>query len=125
MEENMQKKILIVDDCQTIMMLLKTKLRDKKFILETASNGEDALAKVASFNPDIILLDIMMPKMDGYEVVERLRADKQYNNILIVLISGLNSQKNINKGLSLGANYYLAKPFAMDELFTIIDNCLK
>lgn len=125
MEENTLKRILIVDDYQSNVMLLKAILRDKRFLLETAYNGEELLNKVVSFNPDIILLDIMMPKIDGYEIVERLRANKQYDNISIVLVSALNSQRSIDKGLGLGANYYLVKPFTADDLLSIISKCLE
>lgn len=121
MEMNAQKRILIVDDYQSNVMLLKTILKDKNFILETAYNGNEALEKIDSFQPDIILLDIMMPETDGYEVVERVRLNQSYNHISIVLITALNSERNMEKGLDLGANFYLVKPFSAKELLAIVE----
>lgn len=118
------KRILIVDDYQSNVMLLKTILKDKNFMLDTAYNGNEALQKVDSFNPDVILLDIMMPGTDGYEVVEKIRSKQQYSHISIVLITALNSERNVEKGLSLGANYYLVKPFSVKELLSIVDKCI-
>lgn len=124
METNGMKRILIVDDYQSNVMLLKTILKDKNFMLDTAYNGNEALQKVDSFNPDVILLDIMMPGTDGYEVVEKIRSKQQYSHISIVLITALNSERNVEKGLSLGANYYLVKPFSVKELLSIVDKCI-
>ncbi|MGL4851050.1 MAG: response regulator [Phocaeicola sp.] len=125
MDKNMCKKILIVDDYQSNVMLLKTILRDKKYILETAYNGKEALEKIDSFGPDILLLDIMMPGKDGYEVVEKIREDVGYNHIVIILITALDSEKNIEKGLSLGANHYLVKPFLAKDLIALINKSVE
>ena len=105
------KKVLIVDDSATNVMTLTNILRHD-YVLETASSGFEALRKVIENTPDIILLDIIMPEMDGFEVISRLKQMPEAKNIPVIFITGLNDTKNEEKGLALGAIDYISKPFS-------------
>ncbi len=110
--------ILAVDDITTNIMLLKAVLSRAKYKIETASGGVEALEKVQQQIPDLILLDIMMPDMDGYEVLRRLKADPAYENIPVIFLTALHNPEDIVKGFKLGASDYISKPFNNDELIT-------
>ena len=84
--------------------------------VETACDGEEALARVASFNPDLMLLDVMMPKKSGFEVCEALRADPQRAGLQIVMLTAKGRDTEVAKGLALGADAYVTKPFSTKDL---------
>lgn len=109
-------KILIVDDVLSNVLLLQAILKKEGFGIETASNGLEALSKVKSILPDLILLDVMMPEMDGYEVAARLQDMEIGKEIPIIFLTALNDTDSIVKGFRLGANDYLTKPFRKEEL---------
>lgn len=109
-------KILVVDDVQANVMLLKILLTNEKYQIVTAMNGVEALEKVKTENPDLILLDIMMPGMDGFEVAETLKNDSKYHDIPIVFLTALCDPKDIVKGFKVGASDYISKPFNKEEL---------
>lgn len=103
-------KILIVDDDPLYVRVYQLKLSADGHTIETASDGEGALAKVGSFGPDLILLDIMMPKMDGFEVLRRLKANEITKRIPVVILTNLGGDDtNTLRGLELGAVTYLIK----------------
>jgi serine phosphatase RsbU (regulator of sigma subunit) len=104
-------RILIVDDEPYNLDYLEQELESYDYQLITASNGREALEKVLETSPDLILLDIMMPEMDGFEVLFRLKADPQTRDIPVVIISAANSLDSVVKGIQLGAEDYLPKPF--------------
>ncbi len=108
-------RVLIVDDIPHNVEILETSLEDK-YILETASNGEEALEKIPRFRPDLILLDIMMPEMDGYEVCRRIKANTQLSYIKIILVTGKALVEERLKGYEVGADDYVTKPFVIREL---------
>lgn len=110
--------ILAVDDITTNIMLLKAVLSRAKYKIVTASGGVEALEKVASEHPDLILLDIMMPDMDGYEVLQRLKADPAHQDIPVIFLTALHNPEDIVKGFKLGASDYISKPFNHEELIT-------
>ena len=111
-------KILVVDDIATNILLLKAILGRAKYRIVTATGGREALEKVESESPDLILLDIMMPDMNGYEVIERLKADERFCRIPVIFLSALHDSENIVKGFKMGASDYVSKPFNHEELIT-------
>ncbi|MCD8033064.1 hybrid sensor histidine kinase/response regulator [Alistipes sp.] len=110
--------ILAVDDIATNIMLLKAVLSRAKYKIVTASGGFEALEKVAAVNPDLILLDIMMPDLDGYEVLQRLKADPAHEDIPVIFLTALHNPEDIVKGFKFGASDYISKPFNHEELIT-------
>lgn len=109
-------KILIVDDVMSNIMLLKALLKGDNYQVVTACDGTEALAKVAREHPDLILLDVMMPGMSGFDVSATLHQSKDFNDIPIIFLTALNSHEDIVKGFELGANDFITKPFNKDEL---------
>ena len=110
--------ILAVNDIATNIMLLKAVLSRAKYKIVTASGGFEALEKVAEVNPDLILLDIMMPDLDGYEVLKRLKADPAHEDIPVIFLTALHNPEDIVKGFKFGASDYISKPFNHEELIT-------
>lgn len=109
-------KILIVDDVMSNVLLLKVLLTNEKFNIVTASNGNQALDQVKKENPDLILLDVMMPDMSGLEVSQKLKADPEAAHIPIIFLTALNSTADIVKGFQVGGNDFISKPFNKEEL---------
>lgn len=109
-------KVLIVDDVMSNVLLLKVLLTNEKFNIVTANNGKQALEKVALEKPDLILLDVMMPDMDGFEVAQLLKKDPEACDIPIIFLTALNSTADIVKGFQVGANDFISKPFNKEEL---------
>ena len=107
----MGKKILIVDDEPNIVISLEFLMRKEGFEVAIAGDGDEALAKVASFAPDLVLLDVMMPKKSGFEVCEALRADPDKSELKIVMLTAKGRDTEVAKGLAIGANAYVTKPF--------------
>jgi two-component system, cell cycle response regulator len=103
--------ILIVDDEPFNVDALEQELADLGYATVSAANGREALTKVAQASPDLILLDIMMPEMDGFEVLTQLKARESYRDIPVIIISALTDLSNVVKGIKLGAEDYLPKPF--------------
>jgi two-component system, cell cycle response regulator len=108
---NEKATILIVDDEPFNVDTLEQELIDLGYAAVSATNGREALAQVAATNPDLILLDIMMPEMDGFEVLRRLKANNGHPNIPVIIISALNDLGSVVRGIKLGAEDYLPKPF--------------
>lgn len=108
-------RVLIVDDIPHNVEILETSLEDK-YILETANSGESALEIIPKFRPDLILLDIMMPGIDGYEVCRRIKANESLNYIKIILVTGKALVEERLKGYEVGADDYVTKPFVIREL---------
>lgn len=109
-------KILIVDDVMSNVLLLKVLLTNEKFAIATASNGRQALEQVEKENPDLVLLDVMMPDMSGFEVAQHLKSNPQTAEIPIIFLTALNSTADIVKGFQVGANDFISKPFNKEEL---------
>jgi len=106
-----KRRVLIVDDERSILAVLRIKLKVSGYDILTASNGEEAIDLVKSARPDLMLLDVIMPGMDGFEVLEKLRA---FSELPVIVISA--RSENGEKALSLGANDFLAKPLDVDEM---------
>ena len=109
-------KILIVDDVMSNVLLLKVLLTNEKFAIATASNGRQALEQVEKENPDLVLLDVMMPDMSGFEVAQHLKSNPNTADIPIIFLTALNSTADIVKGFQGGANDFISKPFNKEEL---------
>lgn len=120
----MAQKILIADDEPNIVISLEFLLKREGFEVELASDGDDALAKVESFHPDMLLLDVMMPKKSGYEVCETLRAMPEHAGLLIVMVTAKGRDTEVAKGLAIGADAYVTKPFSTKDLVTQIRDLL-
>jgi DNA-binding response OmpR family regulator len=118
-----QAKILLVDDSKTTLfmeeMILKT-----DYELVRASDGEEALEVAAAENPDLVLLDVVMPKMDGFEVCRRLREREQTKDTPIIMVTTRGEGENMEKGFANGCTDYIAKPFKSLELLTKVKNYL-
>lgn len=109
-------KILIVDDVMSNVLLLKVLLTNEKFAIATASNGRQALEQVEKENPDLVLLDVMMPDMSGFEVAQHLKSNPNTADIPIIFLTAVNSTADIVKGFQVGANDFISKPFNKEEL---------
>ncbi|MDO4164441.1 MAG: response regulator [Bacteroides sp.] len=109
-------KILIVDDVMSNVLLLKVLLTNEKFMIATASNGGQALEQVEKEKPDLVLLDVMMPDLSGFEVAQRLKSNPETAEIPIIFLTALNSTADIVKGFQVGANDFISKPFNKEEL---------
>lgn len=114
------RTVLMVDDVPINLVLVKKMLSRFNFNVETAVNGKDALEKVAAHRPDLILLDLMMPVMDGFEVLRALRANPETADIRIVILSALNSTEDIVRGYQMGANDFITKPIIMEKLVNCV-----
>ena len=112
--------VLAVDDIPLNLLLVQKMLGRFNFKLRTASNGQQALDAVAAEKPDLILLDLMMPGIDGFEVIRRLRADPATADIQIVILSALNSNEDVVKGFNVGANDFIMKPIIMEKLLSCV-----
>lgn len=120
----MTHKILIVDDEPNILMSLEFLLKKEGFQIDTAADGDAALDKVRSFSPDLVLLDVMMPKKSGFEVCEILRADAAYAQLKIIMLTAKGRDTEQTKGLALGADAYMLKPFSTKDLIVKIRDLL-
>lgn len=108
--------VLVVDDVPLNQMLVTKMLSRYNFQVRTASNGLEAMEAIREKKPSVILLDIMMPVMDGLEVLRLLKAKKDTENIRVIILSALNSNEDIIKGYELGANDFITKPIIMEKL---------
>jgi DNA-binding response OmpR family regulator len=112
----MPKKVLIVDDEPSIIVPLQFLMEQNGYETSVAFSGEEAIETVAASHPNLILLDIMLPIIDGFEVCQRVRENPEWNDIRIILLTAMGSEANIAKGLALGADAYITKPFANSEV---------
>ena len=120
MESNF-KKVLIVDDEQDILEIISYNLIKEGYEIQTAKNGIEALDYSATFKPDLIILDIMMPKMNGVEVCKILRSKPEYNDTLIIFLTALNDESSQIKGLETGADDYISKPISPKVLVSRVN----
>jgi DNA-binding response OmpR family regulator len=124
----MNKKLLIVDDEAHIRMLLEQTLEDLEddgveFLI--ADNGELALEIIEDEKPDLVLLDVMMPKMNGMEVCQRVKQNAELNNVYVIILTAKGQEVDKQKGLDVGADKYMTKPFDPDEVLDIARDVLK
>lgn len=108
--------ILVVDDEPNIVISLEFLLKKEGYRVRTASNGEEALHALKEAKPDLVLLDVMMPRMDGYDVCQAMRADPELSSVRIIMLTARGRDIERDKGLALGADDYVTKPFATRDL---------
>lgn len=116
-----QPVILVVDDIATNIALVKAMLRNKNYEVISAQSGAQALKIAGEKRPDIIILDIMMPGMDGYEVLARLRSNVETKDIKVVMLSAISKEEDIQKAMELGADDYITKPIVVKKLHDALD----
>ena len=109
-------RILIVDDEPNIVLALELLMKREGYEIRTVGDGERAVEAAETFRPDLILLDVMMPRMDGFEVCQRIRADASLKGISIVMLTAKGREVEREKGLALGADLYITKPFSTREV---------
>ncbi len=120
-----ENRILIVDDNEANRELLEVHLTGINATLEFAVDGEDALNKVNSFQPDLILLDVMMPKLSGFEVCQRLKDNENTRQIMILMVTALSELGDIERAVEAGTDDFLSKPVNKAELLKRVQNMLK
>ena len=120
----MKKKVLIVDDEASIVTALEFLLQQSGYEVTAVQNGDEALKRLESFAPDLVLLDVMMPRISGYEVCRRMRERAEWRHIKIIMLSAKGREAEVSKGVSLGADLYVTKPFSNRELLGKIGELL-
>lgn len=118
-------RVLVVDDAKPIVMVIETNLRIAGYEVLTAGNGREALEKLRTYRPDCVILDIMMPEMNGWEVLEEIRADPEIARTQVVMLTALGDDADISRGYELGVDMYLTKPFEPDELLDFVARVLE
>lgn len=122
-------KVLIVDDEPNILLSLQFLMKKAGYAIRTAKDGEEALAEIAREMPDIVLLDVMMPKLDGFSVCQRIKSDPALAGVRVVMLTARGRDVEREKGLSLGADDYITKPFstkdAIDRVATLLARPVK
>jgi len=122
----MAKKILIVEDDKFLRELIAKKLSEGGFIVEEASDGEEGIRKIKEGRPDLILLDLILPSIDGFEVLEKIKEDLETKPIPVIVLSNLGQKEDIERGLKLGAFDYLVKAhFTPGEVIEKVRNALR
>ncbi len=120
-----QNRILIADDNEANRELLEAYLVDLDCVTETANDGQQTMDKAVSFEPDLILLDVMMPKLSGFEVCEKIKKDENLKKIMILMVTALNELGDIERAVDAGTNDFLSKPVNRIELVKRVENMLQ
>ncbi len=120
----MQKKVLIADDEPNIVASLEFLMRQKGYDVRVAHTGEEALRTVGEFAPDLVLLDIMMPRMSGYDVCQKLRENPACQGVKIIMLSAKGRDVEVTKGMAVGADAYVTKPFSTRDLVAKVEAML-
>ncbi len=118
-------RILIADDNEANRELLEAYLVNVQCEIETSVDGEDTLAKVASFDPDLVLLDVMMPKLSGFEVCKQLKDDAATKRVMVLMVTALNELGDIERAVAAGTDDFLSKPVNKVELLKRVENMLR
>ncbi|MBP4139562.1 response regulator transcription factor [Flavobacterium geliluteum] len=119
------KKILIVDDEPNIVMSLEYTFKKNNFEVFIARDGQEALDILEKQLPDLIILDVMMPMVDGFATLEEIKKDSRLQHCKVIFLSAKNKQKNIEKGLALGADLYVVKPFSIKKLVEQVNELIQ
>ncbi|HTQ00162.1 MAG TPA: response regulator [Casimicrobiaceae bacterium] len=121
----MTKKILIADDEPNIVVSLEFLMKQKGYAVKVVSNGKDALDAIADFAPDLVLLDVMMPVLSGYELAQKVRANPAWAGIRIIMLSAKGRDVEVTKGMAVGADAYVTKPFSTKDLVAKVEELLR
>ncbi|MDD5070763.1 MAG: response regulator [Candidatus Omnitrophica bacterium] len=117
----MNKKILIIDDNEQDRQIMHRFLTKSKYTnIIMAEDGKEGLEKVKEMSPDLIILDVLMPKLNGFEVLAQLKSSAQYSSIPVIILTVKNDSQFLDQGISLGADFYLPKPFTKDNLIEFV-----
>ena len=119
-----KKKILIIEDEDKLAYIVKIRLESQGYDVITALDGQEGLEKARSESPDLIILDVMLPKMDGFKVCGLLKKDSRYSNIPIIIFTARAHETDVQTGKSMGADDYITKPFQPNELLEKIQEHL-
>jgi DNA-binding response OmpR family regulator len=120
----MAKKILIADDEPNIVVSLEFLMKQNGYAVRVAATGEDALSAIGDFGPDLILLDVMMPRMSGYDLCQRVRENPDWRDIKIIMLSAKGRDVEVTKGMAVGADAYVTKPFSTKDLIAKVHELL-
>ncbi len=120
----MGKKVLIADDEPNIVVSLEFLMKQRGYVVKVAGNGEDALSAVGDFGPDLILLDVMMPRMSGYDLCQKVRENPAWAGIKIIMLSAKGRDIEVTKGMAVGADAYVTKPFSTRDLIAKVQEML-
>ncbi|MDP3841149.1 MAG: response regulator [Oxalobacteraceae bacterium] len=120
----MPHKILIVDDEPNIVISLEFLMQQSGYEVATARDGADAMQKIATFQPDLVLLDIMLPQLNGFEICQRIRENSRWNRIKVIMLSAKGREIEVSKGIALGADAYVTKPFSTKDLIAQVQRLL-
>ena len=121
----MSQHILIVDDEPSIVLSLEFLMRREGFEVSVATDGEEALQALALRTPDLVILDIMLPKLNGFEVCQRIRADARWRGIKVLMLTAKGRDTEVAKGLGVGADAYVTKPFSTRDLVAQVKQLLE
>lgn len=121
----MSKKILIVDDEPNIVLSIEFLMKREGYDVATANDGQEALDMLADAKPDLVILDVMMPRKNGFEVCSEVRANAAYAGLPILMLSAKGREAEVKKGLSLGADAYITKPFSTHDLVAKVNELLQ
>uniref|UniRef100_A0A7C1FUM3 Response regulator n=1 Tax=Caldilinea aerophila TaxID=133453 RepID=A0A7C1FUM3_9CHLR len=123
----MPAKVLIVDDEANIVISLEFLMQQAGYEVAVARNGEEALEQIENFRPDLILLDVMLPGVNGFDVLQRVRQHASFHELPVIMLTAKGREVEVTKGLALGANAYITKPFStrnlLDEVRRQLDAC--
>ncbi len=113
-------RVLVVDDSEVIRELISVNLELEGFEVSTAEDGQDALDRVEQIMPDLVTLDVVMPRLDGFETAARLRANEATRHIPLVMVSAAAQEGDLRRGREIGVNAYITKPFQPEELIQVV-----
>jgi DNA-binding response OmpR family regulator len=116
--------VLIADDEPNILLSLQFLMKKTGYEVRTAKDGEEALAEISRAAPDLVLLDVMMPKIDGFSICERIRANPEWNDVRIIMLTARGRDIEREKGLALGADDYITKPFSTKDAIARVEAAL-
>lgn len=112
----MPARVLIVDDEANIVISLEFLMEQAGYVVAIARNGDEALDKIESFRPDLVLLDVMLPGVNGFDILQRVRQQPEHRSMAIIMLTAKGREVEVTKGLALGANAYITKPFSTRDL---------
>jgi len=120
----LRKSVLVAEDEPNIVLSLEFLLKKEGYEVRVATDGEEALREIESAPPDLVLLDVMIPKRDGYDVCQTIRANPEWNEVRIIMLTAKGLEVEREKGLALGADDYITKPFSTRELSERVKNII-
>ena len=120
----MVKRILIADDEPNIVVSLEFLMKQRGYDIRVVSNGAEALEAIGEFRPDLILLDVMMPRVSGYDVCQKVRENPEWQGIKIIMLSAKGRDVEVTKGIAIGADAYVTKPFSTRDLIAKVGEML-